>query len=87
MGTNECHLPTKCDASSKTNELKQIPDVRKKKTQQLTNKKKKTLSGQPMKISSIKYLGNAISYSELFLHACCTLIEHTQNLFPSNQQV
>lgn len=56
MGTNECHLPTKCDASSKTNELKQIPDVRKKTTQQLTKKKNKTLSGQPMKISSIKYL-------------------------------
>lgn len=55
MCTNECNLSTECDASSKTNELKQIPGIREK-TQQLTKKKKPTLSGQPMKISSIKYL-------------------------------
>lgn len=88
MCINECNLSSKCDASSKTSELKQIPGVWKK-PQQLTKEKKKKRNPVRTTNEDFKYKvsENAISCSELFLHAYCTLIEHTQNFFPSNQQV
>lgn len=45
------------------NELEQMPGLKKK------NKWKKTLTGQPMKISNLKEFKSAIFSSELFFHA------------------
>lgn len=61
------------------NELKQMPGFKKKK-----KKDPNRTTNEDFKFKEFK---NAIFSSELFLHAYCTLIEHTQNLFPSNQQV
>ena len=61
MGTNEHYLSTKCDPSSKMNELKQMPGLKKK-----NKEKKKTLTGQPMKISNLKNLKMPFSLQNYF---------------------